>query len=422
MCRVCPSTRLWRERAFGLSRGRFFAENAARYRPMREHWSLDPSVTFLNHGSFGACPIAVLKWQAELRAQLEREPVQFLVRELPRQIDAAREAAAAFVGARPDDFGFVSNATAGVNAVLRSLTFTPGDEILVTDHGYNACTNVARYVADRTGARVVVARVPFPIASADEVVDAVLHHTSARTKVALVDHVTSPTGLVFPIRTIVAALAARGVDTLVDGAHAPGMLDLDVASIGAAWYTGNFHKHPCAPKGAAMLCVRPDKQAELHPAVISHGYNSPSSRSRWLEQIDWQGTIDPSPWLCVPTAIDYVGSLVPGGWAEIRARNRALALRARDLLCAALDTPRPAPDDMIGWLAALPIFDGDDTPPSTPLYADPLQIALFDEDRIEVPIPPWPHAPKRLVRISAHLYNDAAQYERLAAALVRRRA
>jgi isopenicillin-N epimerase len=388
---------------------------------MRQHWSLDPSVTFLNHGSFGACPTAVLKWQTELRAQLEREPVQFLVRELPRQIDAAREAAAAFVGARPDNLGFVGNATAGVNAVLRSLRLGPGDEILVTDHGYNACTNVARYVADRNGARVVVAPVPFPIASADEVVASVLEHTTARTKVALLDHVTSPTGLVLPVERMVAALAERGVDTLVDGAHAPGMLALDLEAMGAAWYTGNFHKHPCAPKGAAILWVRPDKQADLHPAVISHGYNASGPRSRWLEEIDWQGTSDPTPWLCVPTAIDFVGGLVPGGWSEIRTRNRALALQARDLLCAALEMGKPAPDDMIGWLVALPLWDGDDRPPTTPLYADALQVALFDEARIEVPIPPWPAPPRRLVRVSAHLYNELPEYERLAAALVSRR-
>lgn len=388
---------------------------------MRHHWLLDPTVVFLNHGSFGACPKAVLDLQTELRVQLEREPVQFLVHELPRRIDAAREAAAAFVGAKPDNFGFVSNATAGVNAVLRSLRLSPGDELLVTNHGYNACTNVARYVAERSGAKVVVADVPFPVESADQVVEAVMRQASPRTKVALLDHVTSPTGLVFPIARLVSELGARGIDTLVDGAHAPGMLDLDVEAIGAAWYTGNFHKHPCAPKGAAMLWVRPDKQAELHPAVVSHGYNSNRPRSRWLEEIDWQGTLDPTPWLCVPRAIEFVGSLAPGGWPEIRTRNRALALRAREILCDALGVPSPAPDDMIGWLAAVPLFDGPSTPPSSALYADPLQIALFEHDRIEVPIPPWPRPPRRLVRISAHLYNHEREYERLAEALVRHR-
>lgn len=388
---------------------------------MRHHWLLDPEVVFLNHGSFGACPKVVLDAQTELRARIEREPVQFFVHELPGRIDAAREQVAAFVGARPANLGFVTNATSGVNAVLRSLRLQPGDEILLTSHGYNACLNIAHHVAERSGAKVVIADVPFPIASADQVVDAVIAKASARTKVALVDHVTSPTGLVFPIARIVEELAARGIDTLVDGAHAPGMLALDVETLGAAWYTGNFHKHTCAPKGAAMLWARPDKQADLHPAVISHGYNSRRPRTRWLEEVDWQGTADPTAALCVPTAIDFVGGLVPGGWPELRTRNRALALRGREILCNALGVTSPAPDDMIGWLAAVPLFDGASTPPSSALYADPLQIALFDEDRIEVPIPPWPHWPRRLVRISAHLYNHEREYEQLAAALVRRR-
>jgi isopenicillin-N epimerase len=170
-----------------------------------------------------------------------------------------------------------------------------------------------------------------------------------------------------------------------------------------------------------MLWARADEQADLHPAVISHGYNSQRPRKRWLEEIDWQGTDDPTPWLCVPAALRFVGSLVEGGWPAVRARNRALALRGREILCTALDVPVPAPESMIGTLAAVPLWDGDGAPPSSALYADPLQVALLDEDRIQVPMPPWPGPPKRLVRISAHLYNRVEEYEALAAALVRRR-
>ncbi|MCA9710728.1 MAG: aminotransferase class V-fold PLP-dependent enzyme, partial [Myxococcales bacterium] len=330
---------------------------------MRDRWQLDPSVTFLNHGSFGACPRAVLERQGELRARLEAEPVRFMVHELPGLLDDARAEVAAFLGARPEDLGFVRNATSGVNAVLRSLRFEPGDELLVTNHGYNACANVADFVTERAGARVVVAQVPFPLGSEDEVVQAVLGAVTPRTRLALLDHVTSPTGLVLPLARLVAALDERGVDTLVDGAHAPGMLDLDLRALGAAWYTANFHKHTCAPKGAAMLWAREDKQAGLHPATISHGYNSPRARKRWLEELDWQGTDDPTPWLCVPEAIALVGGLVEGGWPEIRARNRALALEGREILCEALEVPAPAPASMIGTLAAVPLWDGDDAPP-----------------------------------------------------------
>lgn len=383
---------------------------------MRQHWTLDPAITFLNHGSFGACPREVLDHQSELRARMEREPVHFFVHQLEPLWNAAREQAASFVGARPEDLAFVRNATAGVNAVLRSLRFAPGDQLLCTDHGYNACRNVLAFVAERWGAEVVVAKLPFPLSDPSEVTRAIADAVTDRTRLALIDHVTSPTGLVLPIAEITEALSERGVRTLVDGAHAPGMLALDVEATGATWYTANFHKWTCAPKGAAMLWARPDAQEGLHPAVISHGYNSGRPRKRFLEEMDWTGTDDPTPALCVPKAIEVVGA-IGGGWDAIRERNRALVLHGRDILAEALDVAAPAPDAMIGSLAALPLPDGDGAPPSSALYADPLQIALFERHRVEVPIPPWPHPPRRLVRISAHLHNEASDYGRLAAAL-----
>ncbi len=384
---------------------------------MREHWTLDPEIVFLNHGSFGACPRAVLDAQTDLRARLEREPVRFFLRELPELHDAARREAAAFVGARPEDLAFVRNATSGVNAVLRSLRLAPGDELLVTDHGYHACQNAVEHVAARAGARVVIARVPFPLASQAEVVEAILAAVSERTRFALIDHVTSPTGLVFPIADVVRALAERGVDTMVDGAHAPGMVALDVAAIGAAYYTANFHKWTCAPKGAAMLWARADRQEGLHPSVISHGYDQGGAPSRFHAEFDWTGTDDPTPWLCVPVALRWLEG--HGGWPAIRARNRALALEGRARLARALDVAPPAPESMIGSLAAVPL------PPEpragaahSLLHANALQRALFDRHRIEVPIVPWPAPPARLVRVSAHLYNAADEYSALGAALL----
>jgi len=384
---------------------------------LRAHWTLDPAVVFLNHGSFGACPRAVLGEQDRLRARIEREPVQFFVHELGPLLDAARAEVAAFVGARPEDLVFVRNATAGVNAVLGSLRLAPGDELLTTDHVYNACHNALLHVCARAGARVVVAPLPFPIAGPDEAIAAVLAGASARTRLALIDHVTSPTGVVLPVAEIVAALAQRGVDTLVDGAHAPGMLPLDLDALGAAYYTGNFHKWVCAPKGAAMLHVRRDRQDGLQPAVISHGYRSTRARPRLWEAFDWAGTDDPTPWLCVPTALRWLGQLLPGGWPELRARNRALLREGRDLLAAALDVRPPVPDEMLGNLAALPLPDGGPEAPSSALYADPLQLALFERHRIEVPVPPWPAPPRRLIRISAQVYNQRGDYEALARAL-----
>src|SRR5262245_43669613 len=217
----------------------------ARVNPLRAHWTIDPEIRFLNHGSFGACPKPVLAFQQELRARMEREPVLFLAREHERRIDEARAALAPFVGAAVEDIVPVSNATSGVNAVLRSLPFERGDEILVTNMGYNACRNTAELVAERTGARVVIAPVPFPLGGRGEVLERVIGAVTPRTRLALLDHVTSPTGLVFPIADLVAGLRARGVETLVDGAHAPGMVELDLAALDPAYYTGNLHKWVC---------------------------------------------------------------------------------------------------------------------------------------------------------------------------------
>lgn len=382
---------------------------------LRSHWLLDPEVTFLNHGSFGACPRAVLERQSELRARLEREPVRFFAYELEPLLDAARAEVAAFVGAQAEDLVFVRNATSGVNAVLRSLALAPGDELLTTSHVYGACLQAMRHVAARAGARVVVVPVPFPLRSADEVVDAILEALTPRTRIALVDHVTSPTALVLPIARVVAALEARGVDTLVDGAHAPGMVPLDLDALGAAYYTGNFHKWTCAPKGAAMLWARRDKQEGLHPTTISHGYASSRARKRLLEEFDWTGTDDPTSWLAVPDALRAVAGLLEGGWPAVRAHNRALALRARAILLDALGLEPPAPEAMIGAMAAVPLPPGRNATP--PHLVDPLQRALFDRHGIEVPVPPWPAPPSRLLRVSAHLHNTAGEYRRLAEAL-----
>lgn len=384
---------------------------------LRRHWTLDPEVLFLNHGSYGACPRPVQEAQARFRERLEREPVRFLMRELEPLLDVARERVARFVGADAEGLAFVPNATTGVSTVLRSLDLSPGDELLTTDHVYNACKNALEAVVARSGARLVLARVPFPLASSSEVTAAVLAAASPRTRLALVDHVTSATGLVFPIEAIVAGLSARGIDTLVDGAHAPGMVPLDLAKLGAAYYTGNGHKWLCGPKGCAFLHVRRDRRDRVRPLVISHGANRDiPARSRFRLEHDWTGTMDPSAFLALPEAIDFVGSLVPGGFPEVMKRNRALALVGRDRLARALGVPAPCPDDMIGSLAALPLPPGPADAASLRLEVDPLQDALWAQG-IEVPVPRWPRPPARLVRISAQLYNEAGEYDRLARAL-----
>ena len=384
----------------------------------RRLWTLDRDVTFLNHGSFGACPRAVLEAQEELRARMERQPVQFLSRDLDGLLDAAREVVAGFVGADAANIVFVANATTGVNTVLRSLRFEPGDELLVTDHAYNACRNALEYVSERDGAQVVVAAVPFPVAGEDEVVAAVLGAVTPRTRIVLIDHVTSPTALVFPIERLVRELAARGVDALVDGAHAPGMVPLELEALGAAYYTGNGHKWVCAPKGAAFLYVRPDRQEGLRPLVISHGANRPlRGRTRFQAEFAWLGTGDPTPALSFAKAVKYMATLLPGGWDELRARNRGLVLAAREMLAGRLGLDLPCPEAMVGSIATLILPDAKDDERTFIFDADPLQAALREKHGVEVPVFAWPAPPKRLLRISAQLYNEPRDYERLAEGL-----
>lgn len=383
------------------------------------HWTLDPSVVFLNHGSFGATPRPVLDRQAELRARLEAEPVRFMVRELEPLLDEARHELAAFVGADPMDLAFVPNATTGVNAVLRSLELSHGDELLTTNHEYNACKNVLLYVAARTGARVVFAELPFPVTDPHEVTRAILRHVGPRTKLLLVDHVTSPTAMVLPVADIVREVEARGVPVLVDGAHAPGNVELDLRAIGASYYTANCHKWLCAPKGCAMLWVRREHQERVRPAVTSHGANSPrTDRSRFLLEFDWTGTADPTPYLCVGESLRFMASLVEGGWPALRAKNRALALEARATLEAAMGVGSVCPESMIASMAAARIPDGPAAGPRSPLYLDPLQDELLGRFGVEVPIVGFPSPPARLVRVSAQLYNTREEYTYLARALV----
>lgn len=386
--------------------------------PFRRFWSLDPAVTFLNHGSFGACPIPVLEFQARLRAQIEREPVRFFVREFEPLLDEARAAVAAFVGADPENLVFVPNATSGVNTVLRSLELARGDELLTTDHAYNACRNALEYVAARAGARVVVAEVPFPIDGPAAVVDAVLARVTARTRLCLLDQVTSPTALIFPVDRLVAELAARGVDTLVDAAHTPGMLPLHLDKTAAAYTTGNFHKWVCAPKGAAFLHVRRDRKAAIRPLTISHGANAARpSRSRFLVEGDWTGTADPTAALSVPEALRFLGGLLPGGLPALMEQNRTAAIAARRRVCEALGLTPPCPEEMVGSMAAL-LLPGAGQALSEEAPIDAIQEALFQRFRIEIPIFPWASPPRRIVRISTPIYTTPGEIDALAAALV----
>lgn len=383
-------------------------DRSAANEELRSLWALDPAVTYLNHGSFGACPSKVMQAQAALQREMEREPADFLEATLPARLESARQTLAAFVGAEAADLAFVPNATTGVNAVLRSLSFEPGDELLVTNHTYAACRKTVDFVSARTGARVVMAHLPFPLRSDEEIIEAVLSSVSRRTRLALVDHVTSPTALVLPVARLVSELRARDVETLVDGAHAPGMVPLALSELGAAYYTGNAHKWLCAPKGAGFLYARRDRQAELHPTVISHGYPA-----GFQAEFAWVGTCDPTPWLCIPESLRFIGSVLPGGWPEVMARNRALALGARALLLDSFAIEAPCPQSMIGSMASIPLPAAAPGAPAARLDCKGLH-AWFRERGVET----WLYAqPLPVLRISAQLYNSMDQFQGLVSLL-----
>jgi isopenicillin-N epimerase len=290
----------------------------------------------------------------------------------------------------------------------------------VTDQEYNACRNALDVTAERTGARVVVAELPFPCSGPEEIVGALMERVTARTRLVLIDHVTSQSAMVLPVAEIVAGLNERGIECLVDGAHGPGMVPIDLNLLRATYYTGNCHKWICAPKVAGFLWVCEDRRELVRPLVISHGANAAlGGRSRLLTEFDWTGTYDPSAYLSVPKALEVMGALLPGGWDELRAANRSLALEAREILCGALGIDPPCPDEMIGSMVTLPIPDSPPgtEPPAIPLYVDPLQDVLLGEYGLELPIFPWPKFPQRALRVSAQAYNSSPQYVKLGLAL-----
>lgn len=381
-------------------------------------WSLDRSFTFLNHGSYGATPIPVMEERLRLLQHIETQPVRFYSREIETHLDKARNALATFLNADPEGLVFVPNATTGVNTVLKSLDFKPGDEILTTDHVYNACNNAAEFVARKSGAKVVTVHIPFPAPAAGEIKDVVLAGVTSRTRLLLIDHVTSPTALVFPVADLAHELEPRGVEVLVDGAHAPGMLPLDLKALGASYYTGNCHKWLCAPKGSAFLYLRRDVRAKVRPLTTSHGANSTRQDRSFLKlEFDWTGTGDPTPYAVIPGCIDFLEGLYPEGAREFMRRNHDLAVWAMEYLCRTFDAPVPCDPDMLGSMATVPVLPPGLPPAAGGVSRDPIQERLYQEFQIEVPVVRWPSQEFRAVRVSAQAYNTEDDYKRLARAI-----
>ena len=386
------------------------------YRP--ELWNLDSDVIHLNHGSYGACTQLGLGRQSDIRQQMETNTLYFFESDLPTLLAVSRQSLAQFTGAKAENLVFVTNATTGVNTVLASFELDSRDSVLVTNHGYNACTNAVHFYARKSGARVNTVDLPFPVVDQDDVVERILDACDDRTRLLLVDHVTSPTALVMPLEKLVPLVQRRGIKVLVDGAHAPGMLPLNLEMLGADFYTGNCHKWMCCPKGTGFLYVRPEHQRSIHPLVISHGMNRPlSDNTRFDLEFDWTGTWDPTGFIAVPSIINQLQGLCAEGWPGIMERNRALAVEGRQIICQTMDIEAPSPDKMLGSMATVKLPVLNEHLPINANEDDPLKLALRSRHGIEVWLSSWKPSTGRLLRISAQLYNSRNDYHRLADAL-----
>lgn len=374
-------------------------------------------ISYLNHGSFGSVPIPVRQAEDKLRENLRANPMAALVFDHGGLLCEAgrglmednRRFLAGLVGAEAEGFVLTQGATESVNIVLKSLAlrgyFAPGDEILVTSQGYNACTNAVREVAALTGAVMVTAELPFPFEAPEQVIEAILAAVSDKTKFALIDHITSLPGYILPIKAIVEGLQARGVPVLVDGAHALFQVDLDLAALGADFYVGNCHKWFCAPLGAGFLAVAERWRCDIRPLLTSHAYNDTStSLSPFVKAFSWTGTRDYSAFFVMKDCADFLTSLA-GGWQALRARNHALALYGQKIISAAVGSALPVPELMLGSMAPVVLPDGD---------ALALRDILWRQHRIITQLPAWPAPGQRLLRLSAHAYNQPEEYERLA--------
>lgn len=372
---------------------------------VRHHWGLRDDILFLNHGSYGATPKAVLAEQRRWQALMEENPVNFMRRVLPPALAQARADLARFLRADPGDLGFVENATGGVNAVLRSLGFAQGDEILVTSHGYNAVKQTVHFIEEKSGAVIRIAEVPFPLDGPGAITATVTSNLSDRTRLVILDHITSPTATIQPLKELIAVCKSEKRLVLVDGAHAPGMLDLDVPAIGADFYTGNCHKWLCAPKGCAFLWVAPDRQASIHPTTISHPF-----RTGFAEEFSWTGTRDASAWLSVGATIGFFDTI--GGLPAVRAYCQGLATEAAEMLSSAWGTRIGTPASLRGNMATIRLPERFRDIPAQTILDE-----LWERHRIEVPVhhfggDPW-------VRISAAPYNHIQEYEALRDAIAR---
>jgi len=376
---------------------------------LRDQFLLDPSVSFFNHGCFGACPRPVMEAYQAWQLELERQPVEFLGRRMTERMRWARGVLAAELGANIDDIVYVSNATTGLNAVARALRLNPGDEVLATDHEYGALDRTWRFVCRKAGATYVRQPVRLPATSQREVAEQIWAGVSDRTRVLFLSHISSLTALRFPVDVLISRARDAGILTVIDGAHVPGHIDLDLNALGADIYVGNCHKWMMSPKGAAFLHARTDAQSLIEPLVVSWGWESEQpGPSQFVDHHEWQGTRDIAPFLAVPAAIKFAED---HEWEPIRHQCHTLLSGFRKRMVELTGEPLLYPDSE-AWFRQMHTFrlpagvDG-----------DALARRIYDEDRIELPAVWW--ADRWHIRVSMQGYNGEEDLDRLAASLRR---
>lgn len=376
---------------------------------LRRFFQIDPDVIFLNHGSFGATPIPVFETYQAWQRRLERQPVRFLGRELPELLQTARQALAGYVGAGRDNLVYVPNATFGVNVVARSLPLGPGDAVLTTNHEYGACTHVWQFFSRKRGFNLVERPLLIPLTTPEKVAEHFWQGVTPRTKVIYLSHITSPTAVTLPVADICARAREAGILTVVDGAHAPGQIPLDIQAIGADFYTGNCHKWLCAPKGAAFLYARPEQQYLIEPLVVGWGWGEDrefSFGSDFLDYLQWMGTHDPAAYLAVPAAIEFQAA---HDWTAVREQCHTLAREALLRIGEMTGLPPLYPPDspFFQQMAAISL------PPQPDIRA--FQARLYDEYGIEIPGIDW--RGRHFIRISVQGYNTEADVNALVTAV-----
>jgi isopenicillin-N epimerase len=388
------------------------------YSVLADFWMLDKNIIFLNHGSFGACPIPVLDEQLRFRKKLETEPLRFFVREYEEYYSKAQSALAEFTGCNAEDLVFVQNATIGVNTVLKSLDLKPGDEILFTNQIYPACRNTVLFLNETKGISFKEVEIKLPVSNKEEIINQIVEGVNEKTKIALIDHISSLPGMIFPVKEITEELNKRGVEVLIDGAHAPGMIPLNISEIKPDYYTGNCHKWLCTPKGSAFLYVNKNKQNNIHPLVTSRiSLENGRYKSDFQLEFSWQGTLDTSAVLTIPFAIEFINSMNEKGFQGLMKRNSELVFKAAEMICREFEIPMPYPEEMTGSIYGIPFFKDAQIKSERINRRSYLQEKLFFEYNIEVMVSYWENPPDRLLRISAQAYNTFEQYEYLLSSL-----